>query len=313
MTRLTQNDLLDCSFENFTKLVRDSLGTAPLNLCQRAWDLDSKQIQKLYKRKLAAITISSGDGPITGFAQKLTLAGEILGLDSKVMEKRNAKGFKEAQKWGADIIIASDDKDFVAQEKESRIRIHNNPATARIFVAALEFLTKESLRGKKVLVLGLGPVGFFASSRLLELGAHPVLYDTDTNLLFAIKPFLKGATIITEEDQLRDLFPWENPLIFEAVPKRRIFSKKMERLIFQSSPKVAAPGVPLSWPTEWLKNSQKSLSPGLFHEPLIAGTIAMLSGLASQRNRDFGEELPKIVRQKILALKGAPGKHRGLA
>ncbi|MDR2405871.1 MAG: hypothetical protein LBE27_05820 [Deltaproteobacteria bacterium] len=290
MTRLNENDLFDLSPRSFVTLVEHALGTDPLTLCQRAWDLEPKDTLKLSGKKLASVSVTTGEGPITGFAQSVARSASILGLVSKVMKNSDALGFREALEWGADIIISSDDDDFVAEELKSGFRVHNNPATARIFVAALEFLSGGSLRGKNVLVLGLGPVGLFATERLIELGARTYVFDTD--ILKLKSKCLTNAEIIWDLENFQELLMWERPLIFEAVPKEIIFSPSLKRKIFELSPKVSAPGVPLSWPTEWGAPRCSQYPPRLFHEALLAGTISMLAAFSGKWNADYGTAFP---------------------
>jgi D-arabinose 1-dehydrogenase-like Zn-dependent alcohol dehydrogenase len=204
--------------------------------------------------------------------------GTMMGAEARVMDNTDDKGFQEAENWQADIVIYSDDVDFVAQDAQSKHVIHNNPATSRIFVAALEFLNEKSLKGETVLILGLGPIGFWAVERLMELGARPLCYDIDLKKLFRMSKMLPGADLIYNQKSLEgNISRFSKPIIFEAVPEKIILAdNRMEELLQDTNPIVSAPGVPLSWPQSWLYSGDKGR---LFHEPLMAGTASMLAGL----------------------------------
>ncbi|MDR2461071.1 MAG: hypothetical protein LBE38_09925 [Deltaproteobacteria bacterium] len=292
MTRLTSEHLLDGFDERgFSQFLSKQLHTDIFHLTCRAWDLDPKKLaSKLKMKKLAAIRISSGEGTITGFAEIVAEAASLMGLLAEVMEAPDDEGFIEAHNWGADILAYSDDWDFVAQTADKSRTIHNNPATSRIYVSSLEFLVGTSLKGLDVLVWGLGPVGLGAAFRLSELKAKVHLYDTDQGALLKGEKLIPGASSIKGEGALLDyLKNYQKPIIFEAVPQEELIgSLSLESLFEGKAPRVAAPGVPLSWPFNWLKGENGSL----FHEPLMAGTASMLAGLCVE---DYSPQYGKAL------------------
>jgi pyrrolysine biosynthesis protein PylD len=248
---------------------------------------------------MAAITITDGEGAISGFAEMLAEAGKLLGMDALAMTFPDQKGFKEAWDWGAEVVVYSDDNDFVAKDLVSGHTIHNNPATSRIFVAALEFLSHGSLAGKEVLVMGLGPVGTFAALRLLELGAKVHLYDVDPSKGKGLHRRVPELGLIQGEAALLKFLESQGPLILEAVPSENLLSSgdpgDLARIIQGRNPHVSAPGVPLSWPRDWMEKGAKE-GPQLYHEPLLSGTVSMLSGLLAKDYREeHGAAYPEAI------------------
>ncbi|MDR2459594.1 MAG: hypothetical protein LBE38_02250 [Deltaproteobacteria bacterium] len=237
--------------------------------------------QKLSGQKLAVIKITSDDDSNDAFLEILASVGKIMGVDAKVMDQIGDDGFKQAEQWGADIYTFSNDSDFVARNLNADRVIHSNPASSRIFVAALEMLNGGSLKGEQVLVLGLGPVGYFATERLLELGAHPVVYDISQARSISLYKILPEVDILLKDTDLeKTLLHNRDLLIFESVPQKNILSEEtMQNIFCQVTPIVSAPGVPLSWPENWLWNETP---PRLFHEPLMMGTASMLAGLCNE-------------------------------
>jgi hypothetical protein len=307
MTRLSPDHIsLAPSPGKFNEWLKKTLGTDLLGLAARAWDLDPKSVaENLSGKKLAAISISSGEGTIEGFAETSADTGSILGFDAKVMEKTDDAGFGEAEKWGADVTIHSDDDDFLAIDIQKGITIHNNPATSRIFVAALEFLNGAPLKDRRVFVIGLGPVGVGAAIRLSELKARPFLYDRDKIHANLIASKIPGSELIPDEKTLAAMLKEKDPLIFEAVPKAKLFKRVLPNTLFKNlHPKIAAPGVPLSWPLSWLEPGQKGR---LFHEPLAAGTAAMLAGLSLPNyDPEYGRAFPGIFPERVKPIKKEP-------
>jgi pyrrolysine biosynthesis protein PylD len=283
VTRLSEQDLTrGFTPRAFAGYLAGELRTDVRRLAARAWDADPDALAAALRgKRVAAVTVTSGEGAIGGFARALADTGELMGAEARVMESADGPGFAEADRWGADIVVFSDDSDFVAADRNTGRVVHNNPATARVFVAALELLNGGSLKGEGVTVLGLGPVGFFAAERLMELGARPAARDVDRGRLFTAGRMLPGLdTLPGEEDLARALARSATPLIFEAVPCERALPDALyERLLGGPAPVVSAPGVPLSWPAAWLGGEGGRL----FHEPLMAGTASMLAGLFAER------------------------------
>jgi hypothetical protein len=282
VTRLTGGDigwLYD--LKAFDGAIMESLGTDVFELAARAWGLEPEDARRgLNGLKLAAVTMTSGGGEIPGFAAALAATGERLGLVSRVMARPDHLGLAEACEWGADVIMHSDDDDFVARDAASGRTVHNDPATARAFVAALEIMNGGTLCGAKVLVIGLGKVGTLAAERIASLGGIPFLRDTDPFRVKLAIDRVPVARIVKDDSGLADEFRKGATLIFEAVPSADVVSPPVLSAMLECGvPKVAAPGVPLAWPAEWLSGGAAGR---LWHDPLASGAAAMLAGLVAR-------------------------------
>ena len=274
MTRLTSFDVthIDGCWNEYDDLMKGMLGLDLVALAAKANDRPPEEVrQGLNSRKLAAVSISSGDGVVGGFAEGLAAIGEHMGMTARVMARPDDEGFAEAEAWGAEVVIYADDDHFLARKIRTGEVADNNPATSRAFVAALELMAGGSLANRKVVVLGMGIIGLGAAERLLELGASPLLYDVNPAIrLTAVQ--LPGAVIINDQAGLAQALKRTN-LIFDATPAALALDEKL----WPSKPIVAAPGVPLAWPIGWLRPNS---SEKLWHDPLQSGTAAMLGKLA---------------------------------
>lgn len=273
MTRLTSLDVQDIEFEwqEYDKRIKRILGVDLVELSSLAADKPTSQVRSnINGRKLAAVAISSGEGVVGGFAQSLAAIGKHMGYEAMAMPSADKAGFDEASEWGADYVIYADDDLYIARELNGGNVADNNPATSRVFVAALDLLCR-GISGKEVVVLGLGIIGRGAAMRLLDLGARPLMYDKNENKALDLIKEIKGGDLINNQRDLSMALKSTN-LIFDATPVQEALDKSL----WPASPIVAAPGVPLSWPIQWMEKNEKGR---LWHDPLQSGTAAMLAML----------------------------------
>ena len=274
MTRLTSSDVREIDgWAEYDRLIRGQLGVDLPGLAAAAADLPAAEVRRgLAGRKLAAVSISSGEGVVGGFAAGLAAIGRRLGLEARVMEAPDEAGFIQAARWGADLVIHADDERFLVRDRLGRTA-DNNPATSRAFVAALEMMAEgRSLAGREVVVLGLGVIGRGAALRLVELGAVPLMYDPDESRWPEAEAGRGPGKILRGREALAEALS-RTSLIFEAVPSADVLDEKL----WPAHPVVAAPGVPLAWPESWLRPGARGR---LWHDPLQSGTAAMLARLS---------------------------------
>jgi hypothetical protein len=210
---------------------------------------------------------------LPGFAETLAALAGGLGLEATAMPGADGEGLRAAAAWGAEWVIQADDDCFEVRDLGGRVLADNNPATSRAFVAALELLAGGGLAGREVLVLGLGVIGRGAAARLLELKAWPLMFDIDPAKSQAALAGLGGGEALAGEESLARVLVGRTPLIFEAVPRRKLWPAKI-RPPRPARLRVAAPGVPLSWPLSWLKPGGPNR---LWHDALPSGVSAMLA------------------------------------
>ena len=275
MTRLTAMDLSGLTDQAaYGRLIQGSLGVDLLALGARAADQPVSWIaERLRGHRLAALSISSGQGILPGFTETLAALGREMGLTAEVMPDADEKALRKAEAWGADWVILADDDNFEVRDMGGRVLADNNTATSRAYVAALEILADGSLAGREVLVWGLGIIGRGAAARLSELGAWPLMFDIDPAKGPVALAEAGGGEVVAGEDGLARVLDGRTALVFEAVPRREIWPKNMAPP--GNAPlRVVAPGVPLSWPENWLRPDGPSR---LWHDVLPSGVAAMLA------------------------------------
>ena len=272
MTRLTVADL--AGLDGADRLIRAALGVDLLALGALAADRPGPWVaERLRGRRLAALSVSAGQGVLPGFAGILAALGRGLGLNAEAMPGADEEALRQAAAWGADWVIRADDDRFEVRDMAGLVLADNDPATSRAFVAALDLLSGGGLAGREVLVLGLGIIGRGAAARLLELGAWPLMFDTDPAKGPAALAEVGGGEVVAGEEGLAGVLAGRTALIFEAVPRRELWPGKTGPP--KDAPlRVAAPGVPLSWPADWLKPGGPAR---LWHDVLPSGVAAMLA------------------------------------
>lgn len=273
MTRLCASDVLPIISEgkDYDILIKQALGLELPALAARVGCLEEETLKRRLKdRRAAVISISSGGGVVEGFARSVANIVNRLGLQAKVMGEADEAGFAEARQWGAEILLYADDDHFVAQDLVGGFTADNNPGTSLVYAAALEAMAG-GLKGRELVLLGLGIIGRGAVSRLLEMGATPLLYDLDTEA--ANQALETGAELLNGPEDLKRALSRTN-LIYEATP----VAEALAEALWPLHPVVAAPGVPLSWPRAWLKPGERGR---LWHDPLQSGVAGMLGLLAA--------------------------------
>lgn len=280
MTRLTTADLSDINQDwgTYDHRLVSQLRLDFIGLGALANGRAVPEVRRgLVGRRLAAVSISSGEGVLPDFAESVATIAIHMGLEARVMTASDEAGMDEAKKWGADFISYADEDNFVVRRVLDGRVADNNLGTSRAYVAALAQMAGGFLVGREVVVLGLGIIGRGAAARLLELGAVPLLYDSDLGcmekLLWEIGGMDKGEAYgLRDLKALADALIRTN-LIFEATPVAEALSPEL----WPQNPVVVAPGVPLSWPVAWL---DPGATGRLWHDPLESGMAAMLAEVA---------------------------------
>lgn len=286
MTRLTIEDLshINHDWEAYDHRLVNQLGLDFMGLGALANGRAVQEVQRgLVGRRLAAVSMSSGEGVLGSFAESVATIGTHLGLEARVMTATDEAGLDQAKKWGADFISYAHDDHFVVRRVADGREADNNPCTSRAYVAALSQMAGGFLVGRGVVVLGLGIIGRGAATRLLELGATVFLYDPDfSRTEDVLRETMdngygngqgEGQAIgLKDENALAEILTRTN-LIFEATPVARALNPEL----WPRSPVVVAPGVPLSWPLSWREPGGRGR---LWFDPLESGMAAMLAELA---------------------------------
>ncbi len=271
MTRLTADDMrgLIDGLEEFDADLRRVAGVGLGGLALHATGL---RRDVLTGRRVAAVPVSTGQGFIPRFSECTAAILSYLGCDAFVTTLPDVRGLQEAAHHGAEAVFAADDHRFVALSLRGRGCADDDPCTARGYAGALE-LAAGGLHGRQVLLLGLGPVGRSAGTRLAELGARLLVADADAARAERYAAAI-GAKVVGLEEGLA-----ATPLVCDATPAADIIDVR------HVTPHtiVAAPGIPPACSAA----AREALGDRHIHEPLAIGVAVMavevLSGRISPR------------------------------
>jgi pyrrolysine biosynthesis protein PylD len=216
---------------------------------------------------IAAVTMNSGLGQITGFAQTIGNILTHIGFNAFVPGETDAAGFARAIEKKADIIFMADDNRYIAVNLKKYRLIDNGWATGNVFAAALDLMAN-GLKGQRVLVLGCGPVGMAAVETLISFGAHVGVHDIDM-----VKCENFCATLDKSRSKrvepIYDLKPacMDYYFFVEATNAKGVINSSM----INPQTLIAAPGVPLGI----TRNGEIKASNRILYDPLQLGTAAM--------------------------------------
>jgi 3-methylornithyl-N6-L-lysine dehydrogenase len=211
--------------------------------------------------RCAAVPVTSGVGEITGFSHGVAAILAHLGCDAWPTERADVAGLHEAVEAGAEVLFIADDARFIALDIRRGRSVDNDRATADGYVAALE-AAAGGVRGRPVLLLGLGPIGRAAARRLVELGAAVEVVERDATRL---------AAALAETPQLHPVALAAGltscHLVFDATPAADIVDADSVR----RTTIAAVPGLP----SGFTKRAQELLGARHIHDPLAIGVAVM--------------------------------------
>jgi pyrrolysine biosynthesis protein PylD len=184
-----------------------------------------------------------------------------LGCDGLMTEGVDMRGIQEATQMGAEVLFLADDTRFVALNVRRARCIDNDLATADGYAVALA-AAAGGLRGRAVLLLGLGPIGRAAARRLLEGGADVRVVETDAARLQAALTDAPGLHPVSLVEGLEHC-----DLILDATPAPGIIHGGD----IGSSTIAAVPGIPSGFTTA----AQAALGVRHIHDPLAIGVAVM--------------------------------------
>jgi pyrrolysine biosynthesis protein PylD len=172
-------------------------------------------------------------------------------------------GIAEAYEHEADLIFVADDKKFVAINTRTRRIVDNATSTAKAYVAALDKMAK-GLKGRTVLVIGLGNVGSAAVSSLIMREAKLLVVDVDRNKIRAVRNKF-GRTVVVCNTLVEAVS--RTNLIINAAPARNILRADM----VNENTLISAPAIPNGLTPVALRKIGRHL----IHDPLQLGVAAM--------------------------------------
>lgn len=283
MTRLTEDDVRDL-IARLAVFERDLVAATGLTLgelAQRTVDVDRALVagRELVATsggfaglaataavpfdgaRVAAVPVTTGEGLIPGFCECVVAILRHLGCGARVTTLPDVRGLQEAADGGNEVVFVADDVRFIALDIRSGRCADDDPATADGYVTALAAAVG-GLAGRPVLLLGLGPVGRAAGSRLAALGADLLVVDPDAAAVSrAAGEGLVFSRVALDEGLARC------DLLFDATPAAEIVAASDLR----RGMTAAVPGVPSAFDA----GARELLGVRHIHEPLAVGVAVM--------------------------------------
>jgi len=268
LTRLKQEDVVKIATtleEYDAELVR----ITGCSLREIAAHAVGKGVSEDYAQKpnVAVIPMTCGQGVIEGFVESVASIIGYLGFNAVITKSKDAGGVAEAVQSGSEILFMADDDRFVAVNVKTGKVSDNGDATGKGYVAGLVHMC-DGLEGKKVLVIGAGPVGTGAALALTRFGAEVSIYDMDLSASQRLSGELikQGCAIKIETDL--DGALKGHCILVDACPTEEFI---MLRHISEDT-MIAAPGIPLGVEAACVAQ----LSSRLIHDPLQIGVATMM-------------------------------------
>lgn len=262
MTRLTETDVttLTRDLEAFEARLLEATGLGLRDLALRTITEGDRCVQ-LHGARVAAVPMSSGEGVIPGFSACVVATLLHLGCDAWMTTQPDVRGMQAAVAGGATVLFLADDHRFIAISVTKTCSVDDDPATADGYVTALE-AAGGGLKGRDVLLLGLGPVGRAAARRLTSRGAKVLVVEPDEERVTA-------ARDVGLEFETADLAGGlaRCDLVFDASPAAGIIDAGDLRL----KTIAAVPGMPSAFTAA----AQEALGVRHIHEPLAIGVAVM--------------------------------------
>lgn len=265
MTRLKPKDLagLDRSLELYDRELLARTGRTLRQVACRAAGIVEDQIPGAIRTtNVGVISMTAGEGIISGFAQAVRDIIGHLGFRAFVPELADVAGLAGAIEEGADVVFMADDALFVAINLSTRRTVDNAEATGRGYGAALEGLA-DGMRGRRVLVIGAGGVGTGAATILKEMGAQIGVFDRETR---QAEHLAREVGAVVEDDLEQALHRYT--ILVDACPASGI----IEARHIKPTTIVAAPGIPLGLTAE----ARSRIGDRLVHDPLQIGVATMM-------------------------------------
>ncbi|MCO1604293.1 3-methylornithyl-N6-L-lysine dehydrogenase PylD [Desulfosporosinus nitroreducens] len=269
MTRLKVEDVVEIpqTLEEYNLELIRKTGCSLREISARAAGLGVSGELSHHHLKVAVIPMSCGQGIIEGFAESVASIISYLGFNVVITQSWDAGGVAEAVQGGSEILFMADDERFVAVNVRSGKVSDNGDATGRGYATGLERMCN-GLEGKKVLVIGAGPVGHGAATALARLGAEVGVYDIEGSSSERLSKDLEklGYTVEIETNLYEALDHYR--IFLDACPAQDVILTKY----ITKETMIAAPGIPLGVEASGVGQ----VSARLLHDPLQIGVSTMM-------------------------------------
>lgn len=268
MTRLKQDDVITiaATLEIYNSELVNMTGCSLREIAVHAVGKGVSEVD-VQKPKVAVIPMTCGQGIIEGFVESVASIIRYLGFKAVITKSTDAGGVAEAVQIGSEILFMADDDRFVAVNLRTGKVSDNGDATGKGYVAGLVHMCN-GLEGKKVLVIGAGPVGTSAALALIRFGAEVSIYDIDLSASQRLAgELLKQGYAATIETDL-DVALGRHYIMVDACPAEEFITLRH----ISKDTMIAAPGIPLGVQADGVAQ----ISNRLLHDPLQIGVATMM-------------------------------------
>ncbi|HZK83265.1 MAG TPA: 3-methylornithyl-N6-L-lysine dehydrogenase PylD [Desulfosporosinus sp.] len=268
MTRLKQDDVIKIAttLEEYNAELVRMTGCSLREIATYAVGKGVSE-DNVRRLKVAVIPMTCGQGVIEGFVESVASIIGYLGFNAVITKSQDAGGVAEAIQNGSDILFMADDDRFVAVNVRTGKVSDNGEATGKGYVAGLVHMC-DGVEGKKVLVIGAGPVGTGAALALKRFGAEVSIYDIDLPASQKLSEVLIKQGYAAEIETDLDAALGSHCILMDACPGTDLI--KLQHLSDYTI--IAAPGIPLGVEAAGVGQ----LSKRLLHDPLQIGVATMI-------------------------------------
>ena len=261
MTRLVKEDLFNTAqrLPAYDALFKKQTGKTLVQTAKKAAGIKND----IPLKSAAVIPVTAGLGIITDFAWTVAEILRYTGADVTLTQGCDVTGLKEAYDKGCEIAFLADDDTFLACAAGKRIYSDNGQATGYGYAQALIYAIEnrgEKAEGKKVLVLGAGPVGRSAAFYLARSGLSVCVYDTDSTKYALLPETEKGIEAAAEKPSPKDFL-----YIVDATTQGGFIGEDQ----VSEDTIIAAPGMPWGPTAAAMKKAE------VIYDPLELGTLTM--------------------------------------
>lgn len=271
MSRLVPEDIahVRAMLKKHDDELRAQTGRGLLGIAAEAAGLTEKQLKEMVaETRIGVVPLTTGLGIIGGFSDTVQAILSFVGAEVFVTAATDVAGINEALAAGVKQLFMADDLTCSLMDLQSRCTADNGIATGRGFGAALALAAGE-IKGKKVAVLGAGPVGRSAVYYFLSKGAKVVLYDKNPACLAHMQS-VPGVTLAGSGSEALAA----GTLYFEATTARDTITLAD----MSSETVVSAPGIPLGISDDAMAKHGSQV----IQDPLELGVVSMLSCLLAK-------------------------------
>ena len=261
MTRLVREDIFEIekNMKAYDRTFREQTGFTMQEIAMRAAGFHRDPVPA----DVAVVSVTSGLGVISGFADTVAAILRYYGIRADVMAAADVEGLQQAYRGGYGLVYLADDAVFTALGLGSRVVSDNGEATGLGFAAALTAAIGhrgQQVRGQRVLVLGAGPVGKAACRFFLSQGMRTELYDKDGKARQRAKESIRKLVCLDEEPEYRSY-----EYLLDATTASGLIGAEdvSERTI------IAAPGMPCG------VTPRARSTAVVIHNPLELGVLTM--------------------------------------